>query len=356
MKKKIIYIMNVDWNWIKQRPHFVAERLGEVCNLKIIYRYKYNRNNLQNRDNKKLDLVPIYVIPGLNKIKKLSWINEKLLNYKVSKLIMEYNPDVIYVTYPTQISMIPTSFKGRIIYDCMDNHAAFVKDIEVRRKLEVDEKKLIEKSYRVLVSSEYLNGVIKNKYKIFDDSFILVRNAYDGNIIENVKENTLSERFRMAYIGTLSSWFDWENIMKVITDNCDVELHLYGPVDKTIIPEHNRVIYHGTIEHNKLYDTIADMNCLIMPFVVNEIIRAVDPVKIYEYINFGKDIIMCSYDEVKRFDKFVYFYDSAEDFSRAIACIKKSGKVKYSNIDRIRFLKENNWNSRIEQIIDVINL
>ena len=41
-----------------------------------------------------------------------------------------------------------------------------------------------------------------------------------------------------------------------------------------------------------------------MPFVINEIINAVDPVKIYEYINFNKDIIMCYYDEVRRFNKY----------------------------------------------------
>ena len=24
---KILYLMHVDWNWIKQRPHFIAEKL-----------------------------------------------------------------------------------------------------------------------------------------------------------------------------------------------------------------------------------------------------------------------------------------------------------------------------------------
>ena len=24
-KNELVYVMNVDWNWIKQRPHFIAE-------------------------------------------------------------------------------------------------------------------------------------------------------------------------------------------------------------------------------------------------------------------------------------------------------------------------------------------
>ena len=27
MMKKILYVTNVDWNWIKQRPQFIAENL-----------------------------------------------------------------------------------------------------------------------------------------------------------------------------------------------------------------------------------------------------------------------------------------------------------------------------------------
>lgn len=51
-----------------------------------------------------------------------------------------------------------------------------------------------------------------------------------------------------------------------------------------------------------------NMDCLIMPFILNDIISDVDPVKLYEYISMGKNIISVKYREVKRFEKFVYFY------------------------------------------------
>ena len=62
-KENLIYIMHVDWNWIKQRPHFLAEELNKYFNVKVLYQYRYGRKGLQKRDTKGIDIEPIYVIP-----------------------------------------------------------------------------------------------------------------------------------------------------------------------------------------------------------------------------------------------------------------------------------------------------
>lgn len=356
--KKILYIMNVDWNWIKQRPHFVAEILAKEYErdyqVEIVYRYRYNRKKLQRRDNEGLNLLPIYVIPKLSAIPKLKWINDKIFNIKLKKIIRRQEPDILYLTYPLQIQAVPDSFAGRILYDCMDNHSAFLNQKFDRERLESKERELILKSSRTLVSSMYLLELMSKRYKIETDKFVLVRNAYDGKVLDNVEEKNAGINFKMAYIGTISSWFDWKTIIDVLSNNELLQLHLYGPLDKTCIPENSRIFYHGTIEHDKLYESIRDIDCLIMPFIVNEIIKAVDPVKVYEYINFKKDIIMCYYDEVSRWEDFVYFYRTPEEFSSAIRNIIKTKKVKYSDEKRIDFLKANNWKNRVNQITNII--
>ena len=96
------------------------------------------------------------------------------------------------------------------------------------------------------------------------------------------------------------------------------------------------------------------MDCLIMPFIVNELIEAVDPVKIYEYINFNKNIIMSKYNEVERFKNFVYFYQTLQDFDNAIEDIKKTRRTKYSQKDRKSFLQENTWKNRIKLLLDLL--
>lgn len=351
---KILYMMNVDWNWIKQRPHYIAEELSKIFKVKIVYKFRYNRSILQKRKIRSKNLIPIYLIPKLDNINYLVWINKIIFKFSILWLIKKYKINILYLTYPDQINLIPHSFKGRIIYDCMDNHIAFINNKRKKDKLEQEERKLLEKSDCTLISSKYLLEKIKEKYNVNNESLVLVRNAYNGEILLPSKINKNSKIFKMAYIGTLSSWFDWNTVIQVLKKRNNIEVHLFGPLEKTIIPTNLNIIYHGTIAHSELYNRIKDMDALIMPFVVNDIIKAVDPVKIYEYINFNKDIIMCKYEEVERLKNYVYFYSSATDFVSAIDKIKSSKEVKYSNNDRIEFLQKNKWSERVTKVIKII--
>ena len=354
--KKIIYIMNVDWNWIKQRPHFIAERLAKNYQIKIVYQYRYGRSKLQKRNSEGLDLKPIYLIPKISGIAKLSWINEKIIAAKVKKIINREFPEIVYVTYPSHIDMIPNTFEGMLIYDCMDNHSAFFNNDKRKYALEEKEQQLMQQADKVLVSSQYLLDMKSKKYHISKEKYILVRNAYNGDLIPvvNLKDSSSSKKFTMAYIGTISSWFDWNIIKEVLQKRKDIELHLFGPIDSEIPDGWDNIIYHGTVEHSKLYDAIEGMDCLVMPFQINDIIEAVDPVKLYEYINFNKNIIVRKYAEIKRFDKFVYFYSDAEEFIEAIDRLRRENTIKYSNEDRINFLKKNTWDNRVEQIVSIL--
>ena len=352
--KKIIYIMNVEWNWIKQRPHFIAEYLDKDYEVYIIYQYKYNRKGLQNRE-ENLNLIPIKTIPKISGIRQLKWINDIILTYKSKKIIESIQPDYIYLTFPTQVDVLTKKLKGKVLYDCMDNNTAFTSNVKEREKLKKKEKRLIDAANNVLVSSEYLKRLIVGRYQADGSKISLIRNAFDGNILKNVKDKSIGNTFKMAYIGTISTWFDWETMITVLKKMPSVEIHLYGPIDRAVnLPKNERILYHGTVEHDKIYDAIKDKDCLIMPFVINEIINAVDPVKIYEYINFNKDIIMCYYDEVRRFDNYVYFYKSADEFINAIESVKKNKSIKYNREQRESFLNSNNWFSRVKQIEKIL--
>jgi hypothetical protein len=104
------------------------------------------------------------------------------------------------------------------------------------------------------------------------------------------------------------------------------------------------------VEHDALYDSVSDADCLIMPFVVNEIIESVDPVKLYEYINFQKNILCVEYPEIKRFDSFVYFYSDYESYKQQITHLMRSNVRKYTEEERRAFLQSNNWASRVSVI------
>ena len=355
--REMIYMMNVDWNWIKQRPHFIAELLNEKYNVHVMYQHRYNRNGLQQRDETEIDVKPIYVIPRGDRYSFLSNVNKNIKSVAVKKRIKDTKAGIIYLTFPDQVSTFPDGYKGIVLYDCMDNHPAFIHDIIKKEKMILQEQKLINRADIVLVSSEHLKKVLLDRYgKEIEKKIYLVRNGYNGDILD-VKE-TMSNRendlYTFAYFGTISSWFNFDYIVRCLDEIQDIRFDLFGPIDGVEIPKHEKIHYHGTVEHDSLLQNIKNADCLIMPFIVNDIIESVDPVKLYEYINFNKNILVSRYREIERFDSFAYFYSSYEEFKNQILKLKNNNKLKYNEIDRHSFLLKNNWKCRAEYIHSIL--
>lgn len=78
--------------------------------------------------------------------------------------------------------------------------------------------------------------------------------------------------------------------------------------------------------------------------------EAVDPVKLYEYINFNKDILTISYKEIERFSKFTYSYDGYDEFKSQLKILMQSKEIKYNEKMREDFLNCNSWENRISRI------
>lgn len=357
--KKILYLMNVDWNWIKQRPQFIAEGLSSSFEVSILYRYKYNRKGLT-ADNQahNYKLSRIYTIPFINKQKTLKRINDWIIKCWINLLIRLTKPDLVYVTNPEHIAGVPSSYAGKIAYDCMDYHSAFIEDNMERKQLIEFERELVNRADLIVVSSDKLKANLTQNYQLdgLSKRISVVRNGYNGEVLDNVLESETDkkEKFSLAYIGTISHWFDFDALRYSLEQLPNIEYWIIGPQSKVSVLEHPRIKYFGSVEHTKLYNFIKDANSLIMPFQLNDIVEAVDPVKLYEYINFNKNIISIRYDEVERFEDFVYFYNTKDEFVEAIRNIQLSDGIKYSFDKRITFLKHNTWKSRVKQLVDLI--
>ena len=95
--------MNVEWNWIKQRPHFIAEGLSKNHHVEVLYRYWYNRKGLTlNRNENSVKLSRIYSIPFVTRFAKLKAVNDWIVSRKIKKVARKFDPDIVYLTHPNQ--------------------------------------------------------------------------------------------------------------------------------------------------------------------------------------------------------------------------------------------------------------
>lgn len=356
MKEKILYLSHIDWNWIKQRPQFIAEELKEYFDIAVLYMFQNSkRKALQKRSYKGEAVSPIFSIPFAGRIKPIGLLNNIFLTAQMKLYINRVKPKYVYFTFPSQIDILPKNYSGRVIYDCMDDHIAMACSNRKERLIE-QEQRMLDRANVVLVSSENLKKQLLTRYGHQHDSKInLVRNGYNGEILSVLpKEVAPCSKFTLSYIGTVGKWFNFEYIMKSIEDIPQINYKIIGPID-TDVPNSERIEYVGTLEHDELYNAIKNTDGLIMPFVVNDIVASVDPVKLYEYINFNMNILCVKYDEIERFSPFVHFYTDYASYKEQIEAMIEDNTLLYNKELRNSFLTENNWSARAKAIYEIIH-
>lgn len=354
--KKMLYFMNVDWNWIKQRPHFLAECLQKYYELLIVNQYRYSKKSYQNRQYDK-NIYLMKVIPRIDRYRGLLFINSFLKKKLIKRKIKKFQPEYLYLTYPEHYNWIPDNYKGIIIYDCMDDHCGLSRNKRQKKEIVKIETKLCERADFLFVTSQYLKDVMCKRYggKLIQRAKV-VRNAFGGEINKKTDFKKVCEsKFVICYFGTISDWFDFELVSQSLVDFDNIEYLIMGPLYRNVkILQNTRIRYLGTVEYEMLQELTAEADCFIMPFILDESIKAVDPVKIYEYINFNKNIISIRYKEVERFSDFAFFYDDYNEFKQIISNLLNNNEIKYSPDMRLHFLKDNCWECRANEIHSII--
>lgn len=353
-KKKILYVMHLDWRWIKQRPHFIAEGLSDFYDVTVVHfcskRYLFGSSDTSTDNKKNLNLLPAFRLPFYQN-KVIYALNKSYMELYFRILIKKYDPDFIWITFPQLYDYIPSDSRCKIIYDCMDEATGFDFQNDLNPKILELEKKLVNDAFVVFVSSNYLFKKLKETYQC-NDKLIVVRNAFDGKIIDTNAIHKKKENFKIGYVGTISQLIDFEKIKITLDEIKNIEYHFIGPYMLEKELKHDKIKFYGTINHGELYDYVKNFDCLIMPFKLNELVKSVDPVKLYEYIKYNKPIISIYYDELNYFSQFIYFYtDTQELISLLKQMIKNQFVPKYSNEERVKFLETNSWDVRVSEII-----
>lgn len=354
--KKIIYFMHLDWKWIKQRPHFIAEHLSDYYDIKVVYmasRKFFLSNDESTTNEKDIDINPVFRLPFYEN-SFIYELNKIYMQFYFKILIKRYDPDYLWLTFPQLYDYVPTNHRFKIIYDCMDDVSAFALNDNLKKTIIDLERKLFKNASTIFVSSKNLLRKHDDEYDC-DEKMVLVRNAFGGDIIDLTEEKIpkKQELYKIGFIGAIHQDLDFETLFYTLKKLKNIEYHLIGPFEReTINPWlHDRIKLHGVINHNKLYNLAKDFDCLIIPFKLNDLMKSVDPVKIYEYINFNKPIIAVFYDELEYFSQYTYFYSNKEELVILLKNLINSGFTKkYSDSERIKFLNKNSWDVRLSKI------
>lgn len=354
--KRILYFLYVDWKWIKQRPHFIAEGLAESFVVDAIHEILYNfqkqkrdKNEIENLNIKGMPHIPLCRYDFIFNINSFL-VNKLLLRNKLKKA------DIVWFGHPFHYNKFRARKGQVVVYDCMDDILAFTLPERTKRRFEKLESKLCREADLVFASSLNLKDKLKERYG--RDDVLIVNNAISLSLDKDVELpkhicrffDSSSNTKKIVYIGTISDWFDFDAIKELLAEYKNLELLLFGPNDVEI-PQCERIRHCGILEHKYLLKVMHMSDALIMPFVLNDLIFSVDPVKAYEYIYSGKPVIMPRYGESEKFDDYAHLYTGKEGLRELFEQLHLGTlKAKRNELDCMEYAKGNSWNNRVGEI------
>lgn len=358
---KILYFSPIPYSDLKQRPQYIAEGLAKthevlyveptVSIMKYLLKGGENPSGRLQKISQGLSVLRLdghrTAHRSLETISKLFCASE----HRQIKKYLDW-ADLVWIGYAPWYNMV-CKFSGKLVYDKMDENRLITTNPLTRRLIEEVEPSLIERADAVFVTAQsFYNDIAEEKDKCF-----IVRNAVDSSQLSSVGSISTKEKDfdTFGYVGMISHWFDLDAIKTILDSGEKNRVILVGPTE---IPKlnHPRLRYIGRVSKSEVPRWIASFDVCLYPFKRNELADTINPVKLYEYLAQNKPVLAVRSSEVEAIPAKVCSYADLDEL-RGILRDNKSSRLDEpfsTDNEREEFVKENNWDARVEYIRSIL--
>ena len=312
--------------------------------------------------------LPINFLPEGGLYNYLNYINNKVIDEVVKKIIKDYNvKDYIFfnsfcpVTSPIISKKIQPQPLANI-YQSLD---------------EISQEKYIA---RHGISAEFYamrncdiaigtsTGLCDRHAKENNRQVHLLANAADFDVFENALNKDLPKPIEfeniqkpiILYTGHYSDLrMDHDLVKKITKSFPEAEIFFVGTYEKKDLQNHGLVnipnlhfIGSRPIESLPAYLKYAKL--AIIPYASNELTKGIYPLKINEYLASGIPCVSTSFsNDIRSFEGLIYISETHQDFiSNIKLAMQEDTNLKLA--DRIAHAKENSWRTRIQKLEKLI--
>lgn len=295
------------------------------------------RDNFGFRSLKNIARTLKYTIPGLKKILKKAGF-EKC--------------DILWLTDPRMMYLTELVTYKVLVYRCVDDLSHFS---GIPQNILEAEKQLVKKSDVVFATAETLKKRLETYGKEIHD----LPNAVDYEYFTNypaIHTSFSLEYFEkiVLYVGTIGEWFDLDFVAYCAKKRPNYTFILLGPVrtNAGILSNLDNVMMPGAVPYHEVpaYMKMSDVG--IIPFKMNELVNAVNPLKIYEYFASGLPVLASKAYELQKMNSPALLYETYEEGLSFLDHLMKEGKQDIRQY--LKFAEKNSWQARYEKIMSIL--
>jgi GT2 family glycosyltransferase/glycosyltransferase involved in cell wall biosynthesis len=239
---------------------------------------------------------------------------------------------------------VKEDFGWKIIYDCMDEHSGFSTNEESM----LSHEELLARECNLLVTTA---SPLYEKMRTYNERCILLPNAADFNHFSYLPPNEILREIEkpiIGYYGAISDWFDEELVEYLAKNKEDWNFvfigHTFGS-NISKLQQMANVHFLGEEPYSELPKYLYWFDVCIIPFKLNNLIRATSPVKFYEFMSSGKKVVSVEIPELLPFSKYLYLAKDKNDFLKKIEMALQENDQNIVS-ERIELAKKNTWEER----------
>ncbi|HUI41270.1 MAG TPA: glycosyltransferase [Terriglobia bacterium] len=275
---------------------------------------------------------------------------------------LKFKDYVLWLGSPLMTPMVDHFPASTVCYDYMDDFPGFFQG-RARRIASELEKRLLERCDFVIATSEALS----QKARRLNPNVHLVRNGvapghYDGKPLLDPPELRSLPRPVLGYIGSVGPWFDLNLFAELAGRYAHGSLVVVGGLSQIAAPELSKlpnVHFLGWKPHRELPQYLGAFDVCLIPFLINDLTFAVNPIKFYEHCAAGKPTVSMRLPELEPYRDICYLADSPEEFiSAADRALRESDQPERAaelGRRRRRVAEENSWEARGRQLQAILS-
>lgn len=236
------------------------------------------------------------------------------------------------------------------LYDARDEWEEFNKVGQARWYNEANERYITANCEHVTAVSRPLANKLDGYHPI--NPVEVVPNALGKGFLQPDYEWKGDDVVIIGYFGHLtSSWFDWDSILHIARERPDYRFELIGHSAPDDLDLPSNVELMGPKNHPEINEIAARWSVGVIPFKINALADAVDPIKIYEYLALGIPTVSFRMPQIDDYP----FTKTVENIDDFISALDEMSTIKPNSTEVNNWLSINRWEDRVDKMFSMID-
>ncbi len=282
-------------------------------------------------------------------LKIIKMINTKILEIQIRRKIKKLNftKFILLVSTPVVVDLVGVLGEVSSYYLCFDDYSSFINTYKSINSMENKILACVNGSF--FISDALLRT---KKCKSEENHFLPQGVDYEHFSCANYKIPEKIKNIKkpiVGFFGLISNWIDLDLIRSCAIKYSYMSFMLIGKVDTDVsqLLSLKNVFLFGAIPYEQLPAYAKRFNVGIIPFVINELTKAANPIKMLEYFSLGIPVVSSDLPEMLKFKEHLYIAANKEDFIKYIKCAIDEDDLEKKK-ERQRIARKYSWHFTCE--------